>query len=252
MSSPQLKIIGHRGFPSDYPENSLTGILAAIEAGVHGIEIDIQARRDGVPIVMHDNTLERVTGIRGKLSEYDYEVLRMFSAHEPSRFEQKFLPEPILTLESLAEKMVAYPAVQLFVEIKPDVFKLHDREIFIARVWQLLEGLSNPIVIISYDEEVLKIARREFFCSIGWVLSRYNNAAKLSAEALNPDYMICNYKKFPKNKEALWQGDWKWFAYDIVDIDVTKKLINRGVQYIETWNADKLIKELVACEKLVN
>ena len=70
----------HRGLhdnASDAPENSLAAFQKAVDAG-YGIEMDIQLSKDRIPVVFHDFTLERVCGVKGKVSDYTYEELRAF------------------------------------------------------------------------------------------------------------------------------------------------------------------------------
>lgn len=59
-----MRIIGHRGTPTcpRHPENTLHAIRAALEAGADGVEIDVQATRDGVLVLAHDPDLGRVLG----------------------------------------------------------------------------------------------------------------------------------------------------------------------------------------------
>lgn len=56
-------VIGHRGYPVKYPENTIAGFLGAIIAGANGVELDIWLTSDGVPVVIHDRTTTRVAGI---------------------------------------------------------------------------------------------------------------------------------------------------------------------------------------------
>ena len=53
------EIIAHRGLPRVHPENSLPGFAAALALGVDGIELDVHATADGVPVVHHDPDLGR-------------------------------------------------------------------------------------------------------------------------------------------------------------------------------------------------
>lgn len=56
-------IIGHRGASAVAPENTMAAFRKAIEVGADGIEFDVRLSRDGVPVVIHDETLHR-TGLR--------------------------------------------------------------------------------------------------------------------------------------------------------------------------------------------
>lgn len=71
----------HRGLHTpgkEVPENSLFAFRRAVGAG-YGIELDIQLSRDGQVVVFHDDTLDRVCGVPGRVDEYTYEELQRFS-----------------------------------------------------------------------------------------------------------------------------------------------------------------------------
>ena len=57
-----IALIGHRGEPESYPENSLAGFEAVLAAGARYIETDVQLTVDGVPVLSHDASLLRITG----------------------------------------------------------------------------------------------------------------------------------------------------------------------------------------------
>ena len=70
----------HRGLhdnETDAPENSMAAFRKAVEAG-YGIEFDVQLTRDRIPVVFHDETLNRVCGIDGKVRDFTYEELQRF------------------------------------------------------------------------------------------------------------------------------------------------------------------------------
>ncbi len=58
-------MIGHRGNPSQAPENSLSGFITAYENGADVFEVDVEITSDGEIIIMHDNTLNRTTNYDG-------------------------------------------------------------------------------------------------------------------------------------------------------------------------------------------
>ena len=70
----------HRGLHTKdktVPENSLPAFRAAAEAG-YGVELDIQLSRDGQVVVFHDDTLDRVCGVHGRVDEFTFEELRPY------------------------------------------------------------------------------------------------------------------------------------------------------------------------------
>lgn len=61
-------IIGHRGASAVAPENTMAAFEAAIAAGADGIEFDMRLSRDGVPVIIHDDTLRRTHGLRSAVN----------------------------------------------------------------------------------------------------------------------------------------------------------------------------------------
>ena len=70
------KVIGHRGTPRRAPENTVAGFTLASEAGVAWVELDVQLSSDLVPVVFHDERLERTSTGTGFLVQRDYAYLR--------------------------------------------------------------------------------------------------------------------------------------------------------------------------------
>ncbi len=69
-------IFAHRGYSAKYPENTLPAFKAAIAARADGIELDVQLSKDGVPVVIHDETLPRTTTGRGFVKDHSAEELQ--------------------------------------------------------------------------------------------------------------------------------------------------------------------------------
>lgn len=67
--SPKFTLIAHRGFSSDAPENTYDAFDLAIENGFNNIETDVQLTSDGVPILIHDDSLDRTTDGKGLVAE---------------------------------------------------------------------------------------------------------------------------------------------------------------------------------------
>jgi glycerophosphoryl diester phosphodiesterase len=82
---PRTLILGHRGAPNEAPENTLASFARALEQGADGVELDVRRARDGVPVVIHDDALERTSGIRGRVADLEWPALaRLTGATLPS------------------------------------------------------------------------------------------------------------------------------------------------------------------------
>ena len=74
------KLIGHRGVKNISPENTLDSIESAYKSGLDWVEIDVKISRDFVPILLHDDTLDRTTNGKGIPLNYNYSDLKKFDA----------------------------------------------------------------------------------------------------------------------------------------------------------------------------
>ena len=61
----QPRWVAHRGWSTRFPENTVAAFAAAVAAGADEIELDVRLSADGVPVVIHDADLDRVTDLRG-------------------------------------------------------------------------------------------------------------------------------------------------------------------------------------------
>lgn len=77
---PHPIVIGHRGAAGERPENTLASFEAALAAGAGVLESDVQLTRDGVPILLHDPTLERIGGGSRAAAELDWDELARLDA----------------------------------------------------------------------------------------------------------------------------------------------------------------------------
>lgn len=68
-------IIAHRGASAVAPENTMAAFREGIAAGADGIEFDVRLSRDGVPVVIHDNTLRRTAGLPQRIADLNWSEL---------------------------------------------------------------------------------------------------------------------------------------------------------------------------------
>ena len=62
-------VIGHRGCAGEAPENTLLSFARALEAGAAILESDVHLTRDGVPVLLHDDVVDRTTDGSGRVAE---------------------------------------------------------------------------------------------------------------------------------------------------------------------------------------
>jgi glycerophosphoryl diester phosphodiesterase len=110
------RIIAHRCGGALTPENTLAGLRLAARLGCHGVEFDAMLAADGVPVLIHDETLERTTSGRGRVADFGSGELARLDAG--ARHHRAFAAEPLPTLDD-ALQLCAALGLWANVEIKP-------------------------------------------------------------------------------------------------------------------------------------
>lgn len=110
------RIIAHRGASMEAPENTLAAIARAADRGAGGVELDVAISADGVPVILHDDTLERTTNGTGPVVTLPYSTLADLDAG--SWFAPEFGGEPLPTLAAAAS-LILERNMALNLEIKP-------------------------------------------------------------------------------------------------------------------------------------
>jgi glycerophosphoryl diester phosphodiesterase len=107
-------IWAHRGASSCAPENTMAAFSEAVACGADGIELDIHLSSDGVPVVIHDNTLDRTTDGRGAVGAETLQQLQRLDAG--SWFDADYAGETIPALDSVLANFAG--RLRLNLEIK--------------------------------------------------------------------------------------------------------------------------------------
>ncbi len=238
MNTPYL--LAHRGWSSRYPENSRLGIEAALQAGVPSVEFDVQLSADAVPVVIHDPTLLRTAGVPGHVSDFSARELAAVSVHEPARLGTRFSRVPLPSLADIVTLLGDWPLARAFVEIKRESAESHGVDETVALILDVLAPILERAVVISFVERAVMSARRQGAIATGWVLNYYDDDARRLADAMAPDYLICDHRKFPPAPASLWPGPWRWGSYEIVDVAHALALVARGIVVLESMAAGDL------------
>ena len=78
-------VFAHRGASIEHPENTLAAFRRAMELGAAGVELDVHLSADGVPVVIHDDTVDRTTNGSGEVSTLTIDVLQQLDAGNGER-----------------------------------------------------------------------------------------------------------------------------------------------------------------------
>ena len=146
-------VIGHRGAMGHAPENTFASFEKGLELGADILELDIHLSRDGVPVVIHDATVDRTTDGSGPVVEHSVAELKRLDAGV--RFGAQWRGQHIPTLEEVLEW--ARGRTELLIEIKHDPSGMPYPSIE-ARLVELLArmGMAGSVIVQAFDHQDVK------------------------------------------------------------------------------------------------
>lgn len=148
-------IYGHRGAKGEAPENTLVSFEQCLQHGVRRCELDLHLSRDGELMVIHDPTLKRTTGRRGKVVQHDADELVNYDAREGGPGWKT--PCPIPRLSELFEKC-DFEHWQL--EVKSASRVRAARTVMAIKELAEQHRLLDRITVTSSSREVLRALNR--------------------------------------------------------------------------------------------
>jgi glycerophosphoryl diester phosphodiesterase len=158
--------VAHRGYSAVAPENTLPALAAAILGGATHIEFDVRTTADGVPVLIHDRTVDRTTDGSGHIWELTLAELRSLDAGSWFSPAYAGVRVPLLS-EALDLLLPPDPGVvppptpgderQLLLEIKPPA-NADEVEAIMTMVAE--RGLRDRTIVQSFDPEVVRLVRK--------------------------------------------------------------------------------------------
>lgn len=184
--SKHAVIIAHRGASGYAPEHTLAAFRSAIESGADYMEIDLQLTKDGHIIAMHDNTVNRTTGAKGKVAEMTLDQIKQldagswFNKHHPMFARDEFAKQRVPSLQEIFEAFGH--ETNYILEIKDTESNLGMEEKLLALISQF--RLEDHVVVQSFDSKSLKKIHRMNDRIELYQLMWYNTPARISDASL--------------------------------------------------------------------
>ncbi len=208
--APRTLRLAHRGDHRVAPENSLAAMLAAMDVpGCDGVEFDVRLSRDGVPILLHDDSLERVQGVSRLAADLDGRELAGYG------------------VPSLADVLSQVPRrAFLDVELKADLGR--------AVVEVLAAGRGADLqraVVSSFEAAAIERIRGLAPAWPCWLNSDtlrpgdVRLARELGCVGISVDWHAID----PAGLARAWAGDLEVAAWTVVDPRVARRLESGGV-----------------------
>jgi glycerophosphoryl diester phosphodiesterase len=167
---PDRGICAHRGAMDTHPENTLAAFREAVRLGAHMIELDVRMTKDGHLAILHDETVDRTTNGKGKISELTIDEVKQLDAG--SWKSEEFAEEKIPTLK---EALAVMPQnIWLNIHIKGG------------------KKLGEKVCRVIVDE----IRVHQAFLACG-------SDAATGAKETSPDILICNMERQEDRQEYI-------------------------------------------------
>ena len=191
-----FQIVGHRGFRSRYPENTIPSFKAAVDWGIKAIEFDVHPTRDRKLVVTHDHTVERCSNGKGYVHDFTFDEIRRldFGGWKAPEFANTQIPTLEETLDCILSKD---PECYLLIELKEDddectrqVFDICSRYnlfshslilSFQCRQLQLLREWKQDLFLQGFPYRYLKNPPKKLYGTI------FNKICIWTAEATNAE-----------------------------------------------------------------
>ncbi len=219
----------HRGASSYCPENTMLSFYTGIYMGANGIETDVQLTKDGVAVLFHDTTLERVTNGVGKVCDYTYEELRKLDVKNGE------LTDKIPTLDDFLRHF-GHMALTFAIELKGEGAEEITAEL-IRRY-----GLQRKCVVTSftfaYLEKMHAIAPE---LKLGHLVSNYDCETFNEMKRIGCDEFCPKATLVTEEAIRSWHEDgFRVRAWGVTDEAVMEHLLACGVDGMTVNFPDKL------------
>ncbi len=147
------EIFGHRGSAGTHPENTMISFKQAYIDGADGIELDVQLSRDGIPVVIHDETVNRTTDGKGYVKDLTLMELKKLNAVH--KFKKQYKHAEIPTLEEVLD-WAAKKRFKVNIELKNGIVPYAGME---ENILDLIDRCNMDHLIIFSSFNHYSIAR---------------------------------------------------------------------------------------------
>ncbi|MFB4212074.1 glycerophosphodiester phosphodiesterase [Shouchella sp. JSM 1781072] len=178
------RVIAHRGFSSLYPENTLKAFEEAIKCGCRTIEFDVHLSSDNIPVVIHDEKVNRVTNGSGYVKDLSVKALKELSVFETGKIPT--LHETLLFLKGRAKPIIELKGLSTNQHLEKKVLESLNKV-----------GMMKEAQLISFDLEKIDFVRE--LCSdvqLGYIQRRPTHAIFSRMKQNQVGVLTINYRFF--------------------------------------------------------
>jgi glycerophosphoryl diester phosphodiesterase len=227
MSWPYPRIVAHRGGGALAPENTLGAIRLGASLGFRGVEFDVMLASDSTPVLIHDETLERTTGVRGEVAATPYASLAKLDAGKGER---------IPRFDEAAE-LCRSLGVWANVEIKPALgYERATGEAVARMARDLWRGAAQAPVLSSFSITALEAAgATEPQAKLGYLVDEIPEDWQKVMRRLGCISLHCNQKKLTRERaQEVRAAGYGLLCWTVNDAAVARRLLGWGVDCLVT------------------
>lgn len=236
------QFVAHRGYRHKYPENTLLAHQKAVDAGALFVETDIQMTADGVPVLYHDIDMLRLSGLQQKLDEFTADQLTDVVVSEPERLGCRFQQEPVATLEAFVAWLAGVPHVTAYIEIKPECRQSYGLNA-VSQILHRLRPVFSQVVVISFDLDIVGLARHLGTPRVGVVLSTWQTKDMSVVPQIQPDVFFCDSYLVPEGVDLMSLSA-PVVIYEVSDCPSAEYWLSRGASQVETFRIGTMLENL--------
>jgi glycerophosphoryl diester phosphodiesterase len=249
-------VCGHRGASGHAPENTLVAFRRAKELGATWIEFDVQLSADGVPIILHDDTLARTTNLGQQLRPTQLTLAELKDLDAGSWFGPEFAGEKIPTLEEVLDACGSELGLNIEIKSTPNFEAdngLEQKIVGLVRQYKL----EDSALISSFDPlRLASLHRYDPGLRLAFLYEarpdRYPpdfdpivTAKSFGAVALHPPFRIIDSSLVERTRANGLDIN-TWTVNEIPDM---ARMVALGVDIIITNYPDRLVKVLEQTSK---
>ncbi len=240
-------VIAHRGASAYAPENTHAAFKLAIELESEMIELDLLLSKDGVPIVIHEEELERTTGVNGLAGDYTLDQLKELETG--AWFSDDYIGEPFPTLEEVLAYTKGVIAVNI--EIKHESVTDEIEGGIVDKTLQLVRKyeVENEVIFSSFDYRVmehLNILAPEIPKALLYEEQQSGDLSPLQlVEKYKVDAFNCSHRQLTDEWILeLNENKIPFFIYTVNDEELMSEIISAGAKGIFSDKPD-VLKQVV-------
>ena len=221
----------HRGASEYCPENTFMSFYMGMHMGANGIETDVQRTKDGVLVLFHDDTLDRVTGESGSVADYTYSELSEFWVKKEK------LVDKIPTLDDFLSHF-ACRDITFAIELKVGGCERDISDLIFKH------GVEKKTVVTSFNFEYLRAFKEHApAIRVGYLTCKVDDECLTALKDMGAEEICPKGEDMTKEKVDLWHSlGFNVRAWGISDDEIMKKVYDIGADGMTVNFPDCLIE----------